>query len=333
MKYLIIGGTYFLGKEFARQAAEDPENEIYFINRGSKLSELSQEEREHTFVMDRHDATALSEVKLGRIDVIVDFCAYQPGDIRLIVENLGSSFGRYIFVSTTDVYKRGTGCDPITESAEFETRDFGGEAGSYILGKVALEEEVKQLMAEYGIKAGSEPEDYHESNEPSDKKAVKPEFTVVRPAFIYGPENYAPREGIYFNWILRAGQILSPVDSDGYYQMAYVEDAAAAILLCCKKKEAANRAFNVCGPQRFTYEMFEGDMLDVMKGFFGISAVKVPVEISVIEEKGIPLPFPLRSSESEYYDCRSILELTASFRSLFHGLKETAAWYLKNEKK
>ena len=146
MRILVIGGTYFLGKEFARLAGEDPENEIYFINRGSRFSELSQEEREHTFVLDRHDAKALREVKLGRIDVIVDFCAYQPGDIRMIAENLGSSFGRYIFVSTTDVYKRGTGSEMITESAELETRDFGGEAGSYILGKVALEEEVRQLI-------------------------------------------------------------------------------------------------------------------------------------------------------------------------------------------
>ena len=318
MRYLIIGGTYFLGKEFARLAATDPENEIYFINRGSKLSELSQEERERTFVMDRHDAKALSEIKLERIDVIVDFCAYQPGDIRLVAENIGSSFGRYIFVSTTDVYRRGTGNELISESAEFETRDFGGEAGSYILGKAALEQEVAVLRDGDGL---VKPEG----------ESFRPEFTVIRPAFIYGPENYAPREGIYFNWILRAGQILSPIAADGYFQMAYVKDVAAAILLCSKSKDAADKAFNVCGPDKLTYEVFEDTMLEVMKECFVVSAVKVPVDIAVVEEKGIPLPFPMRSAESEFYDSSSILKLGAEFRSLREGLLETAEWYKNAE--
>ena len=44
-----------------------------------------------------------------------------------------------------DVYERGSG-KILDENASFETRDFGGETGAYILGKVSLEAEIKELL-------------------------------------------------------------------------------------------------------------------------------------------------------------------------------------------
>lgn len=300
MRILVIGGTYFLGREFTRLAGE--ENDIYFINRGSRLPELSEKERENTFVMDRHDAEALKKVKLGEIDAVVDFCAYQAGDIRTVCDNLGSNIKQYIFISTTDVYKRGTGADKIGEDAEFESRDFGGETGAYILGKAALEKEVREIN----------------------------NFTVLRPAFIYGPENYAPREGIYFNWIIKAGRFISPADSDGYFQMAYVTDVAKAVLLCCGSKAAYGKAYNVCNGEKITYEIFEEALIKVSKEIFGTEAEKAEVSVHEILERSIPLPFPLRAAESEFYDGSRVRELGAVFVSLEEGLRETAVWYINS---
>ena len=315
MKILVIGGTYFLGREFARLAGE--ENEIYFINRGSRLPELSEKEREHTFVMDRHDVEALSRIRLGEIDVVVDFCAYQAGDIRTVCDNLGSSIKQYIFISTTDVYRRGTGADMIGEDAEFEIRDFGGEAGAYILGKAALEKEVRALL------------NVNEKDGLAVSRDDAINFTILRPAFIYGPENYAPREGIYFNWITKAGRFISPADADGYFQMAYVTDVAKAILLCCGNEAAYNKAFNVCSGEKLTYELFEEALIKVSKDVFGIDAEKASISVAEVEERGIPLPFPLRAAESEYYDGSRVRELGTSFISLEEGLRETAAWFKK----
>ena len=147
MRILVLGGTYFLGRSFVK-AAEARGDEVFFINRGNRREILSESELRNTYFLDRHDIKALSEVDPGHIDVLVDFCAYNEGDIRLILENAGFSIGQYIFVSTTDVYRRGTGKLPVTEDAELESRDFGGEAGGYILGKVALEKEVRKLLAQ-----------------------------------------------------------------------------------------------------------------------------------------------------------------------------------------
>ena len=81
-------------------------------------------------------------------------------------------------------------------------------------------------------------------------------YTSIRPAFIYGEDNYAPREGIYFYWIQQAGQILHPVDADGEFQMVYVEDVAKAVLAMAGNSEAYGQAYNLAPLPMETYETF-----------------------------------------------------------------------------
>ncbi|SEG25080.1 Nucleoside-diphosphate-sugar epimerase [Eubacterium ruminantium] len=333
MKILIIGGTYFLGKAFADMA--EAGNELYFINRGTMFDRQTEDVKKNTFVMDRHDKEALKQIRLGRFDVVVDFCAYQEGDIRTVVENLGSSIGQYIFISTTDVYRRGTGKDTLFEEDEFETRDFGGDAGNYILGKVALEREVRDLMKKKNESGKLDEPVADRVTDMSDEgveEKITPHsqdirYTVLRPVFIYGPGNYAPREGMYFKWIKGAGQILSPAGSDGFFQMIYVKDAARQILLCCNNEKAFDRAFNLCSNDKVTYEIFEDALYKAADKVYGNGFAKIPVDLATIDERGIPLPFPLRKAESEFYSGERIKELGAGFVSLEEGLAETAGQY------
>ena len=224
MRILVLGGTYFLGRSFVK-AAEARGDEVFFINRGNRREILSESELRNTYFLDRHDIKALSEVDPGHIDVLVDFCAYNEGDIRLILENAGFSIGQYIFVSTTDVYRRGTGKLPVTEDAEFESRDFGGEAGGYILGKVALEKEVRKLISE---------------------KYKGVHFTVIRPAFIYGRDiiDSNTRADVYFlRQVLNHEDIVMYSEGKQIRSYLYVKDCVSAmlfVLLSGKSGEAYN---------------------------------------------------------------------------------------------
>ena len=87
MKILIIGGSYFLGKTFTMMASAM--NEVYVINRGNRPF-CSDEITE--YVMDRHDVEKLSDIREAYFDVIVDFCAYEQGDIELIFKHLKADF-------------------------------------------------------------------------------------------------------------------------------------------------------------------------------------------------------------------------------------------------
>lgn len=301
MRILVIGGTYFLGKAFAELACG--RHELTLLNRGTREVRFSHPEHVREIHADRHSLAAGS-LSGENFDLAADFCAYQKGDIRQILEALNGRVKRYLFVSTCDVYRRGTG-RPLDENGELESRDFGGEAGAYILGKAELERELEKCAGEYGISCVS-----------------------VRPAFLYGPDNYAPREGIFFRWIDQAGQILCPEDADGSFQMVYVEDAAKILLEICEDLSAvgdsAERkpgygAVNLCGPEKVTY----GSFCEALRYAVDRDFEKVLLSREEIRDRQIPLPFPMTLEESETYVSLYEDKLNPKYISLGEGLRKT----------
>ena len=288
MNILVLGGSYFLGKHFIDMAKK--EHKITVFNRGSRplmipdIVEISGE---------RHDGNTLLQIPQQHFDAVVDFCAYNKNDIEFIFQNLKATFDQYIFISTCDVYKRGLGT-VLDENAPFEENDFGGEVGYYILGKVALEKELISCATYAGVK-----------------------YTSIRPAFIYGPDNYAPREGMYFHWIESAGQIIHPTDATGEFQMVYVDDVAEAIFASIGNQAAYNQAFNLTPTPMVTYESFA----DALEEAVSTPFVKVPVTVQMVLQQQIPLPFPLTREESNWYDGTKGLQLIKGYTPLAEGLK------------
>lgn len=288
MKILVIGGSYFLGKHFVNEAVG--ENSITVFNRGNRPLNMDK-------VTEIHGDRALKDdlLKIGNsdFDVVVDFCAYEPGNIESVIDALGGKIKQYIFVSTVDVYKKGTN-RILDETAELETTIYAGEVGQYIAGKTALEEELVKCC-----------------------KARNIAYTSVRPVFIYGPDNYAPREGIFFNWVEKAGQVLAPSDETGYFQMVYVGDLAKNIIGLCGNEKAYNIAVNVCGNDVYNYQSFLEALTKACEKEFQI--ITLPVQD--ILNKGIPLPFPLTAEESEQYTTVHGELITGEQISLAEGLK------------
>ncbi|MBQ6095413.1 MAG: NAD-dependent epimerase/dehydratase family protein [Lachnospiraceae bacterium] len=304
MKLLVLGGTYFLGKAFV-EACDDGENKITVLNRGSRKVPGNEDGHVKEIRADRTDAASLDAVRdqfdPAGYDCVVDFCAYVPGDIKRIAE-LGFPISQYLFVSTCDVYEHRTG-RTLDEKGPFETRDFGGQEGAYITGKVALEKELLALSTEKGM-----------------------HVTSIRPAFIYGPGNYAPREGMFFEWACKAGQVLFPEDSDGTFQMVYVKDLARFLKRCLGNAKAYEEAYNVCG-EAIDYSAF----LDALDEALGAKLVRVGVSVQTVMEKGIPLPFPLTRAESENYDFSKAEALGLTHTALHVGLRESYTWFLEQD--
>ena len=191
-----------------------------------------------------------------------------------------------------------------TEDAELEDRDFGGEAGEYISGKAALEKEI----------AGA-----------CEKKGCR--YTVLRPVFIFGEGNYAPREGIYFQWIDKAGQIIHPIDADGEFQLVYVKDVAKAIETVIANPECYDKAFNVCENEMIGYDQFADLLRSATETDFSLAEV----DVNTINEKGIPLPFPLTKAETNYYDGSRLSNLGMRFTPLEKALRQTFLYWKKTQ--
>ncbi len=290
MKILVIGGSYFYGRVFVMLARG--QHEITVVNRGT----YSMEELGAAQVRgDRRDPAVWRGLP-GEYEVVVDFCAYEAGDIRRVLDNMPVKPAQYISISTVDVYRRGEG-GYKSEDAPFEDRCLPGEAGVYIAGKVALEREICRVCGELDVA-----------------------WTVLRPGILYGPYNYAPRESTYIRMMVQQQVLPRITDAEGQFQLVYVKDAAEAIRKCLLNREAYGRAYNICKREPETYDSLADALLQVCEG----PVRELPMTAKQALEQGISLPFAVRGSETELYDnARSIQELGMTYTSLEEGMDKT----------
>lgn len=292
MKILVIGGSYFLGRVFTMLAAA--QNEVTVVNRGT----YSMEEFGAACIRaDRHDREAMRRIGEMDFDVIVDFCAYQEGDIAGILTQFKRMPKQYIFISTADVYQKWTG-QKLTEASPMETRRFGGENGEYIWQKLLLEKELVATCKKYGVT-----------------------YTSVRPAILYGPFNYAMREAYYVQLACTGHEILCPTGAQGRFQPVYVKDAAAMLLSLCGSPAAFDSAFNLAG-EAVDYEAFLDAFVNASAGQAKLK--KLPAENEAFGAPDAFLPFPFLKEETEFYDGAKICRTTGlSWIPLEEGLKKT----------
>ncbi len=290
MKILVIGGSYFFGRVFVMLTAG--EHEVTVVNRGTYPV---PDPGVRQIKGDRREESVWRSLE-GDFDVIVDFCAYEPGDIERVLENLPGKVGQYIFISTVDVYARGTG-EKKDEDAPLELRTFPGEAGAYIAGKVALEREVREVCARKGVN-----------------------WTVLRPAILYGPLNYAPREPLYIQMMVQNHVLPRITDATGTFQVVYVKDAAEAVRKCLLNERAYGQAYNLCQDQLLTYELFLGEL----KKAADVDVTEVPMTTAEAGRQNIPLPFPVTEEESEVYaNEKGKRELGIVYISFSEGMART----------
>ena len=297
---LVIGGTYFAGRVHAiltsRGQAQRDDLHLHLVNRGrhpiSGLDNISQ------YICDRHEAEKLPSVlPQGMIfDAVVDFCAYEPNDIASVINALSGQIRQYIFLSTSSVYKNNDGTLKTEDADILSAPDFvGGTVEDYVKKKCLLETELRTACAEAGIP-----------------------FTILRPAFIYGPFNYAPRESWFVQQICQRNPIPFPQDADSGFSFVYVMDVADIINLCIADERAYNQVFNLASPEAQTYDTF----MNVLRECADIPFSTYNVTVEQVLERNLPLPWPL--DESLLYSGEKVTETFGyHYTPFLTGMKKT----------
>ncbi len=292
MRLLVIGGSYFYGRVFVMEAAK--EHEVTVWNRGTySMADFGVRQIQG----DRHERTAVCDEDW---DAVIDFCAYAPDDVRDTLDLLEGNIGQYVLISTVDVYERNSAVTK-TEDTPLEERPLAGEAGAYIAGKVALEKKLTEICGARGIP-----------------------YTMLRPAILYGPYNYAPRESVYIRMLLQNHVLPRFTDADGRFQFVYVKDAARAILTCLGNDKAYGQAYNLCQDEILTYEGFFDKLRDAAtpEDLEGLAEVPLTVEQAV--SQGVPVPFPAAASETHLCDnSKGKAELGLTYTDFAEGMRRT----------
>jgi len=295
---LIIGGSYFIGRIFVMGLSKKSDYSIHLVNRGKNPLNLPGVE-EH--VCDRKDITKMRKA-IPPLDyyAVLDFCADFPREIANLIENLPGTIGQYIYISTCTVYKPSLDLPKFEDSPKHPS-PLPGPIGEYGYNKWLLELETQNVCQKHGIP-----------------------YTIMRPAFVYGPFNYAPRESFFFDLILSNQTIPLPKDSLALFQFVYVKDIAKILFACLGNEKVFNNTYNLAAEELISYDK----LIEVFEQVSGNPIDTKRVSIDIINKNNIPLPFPL--DQHEIYS-GSLLADTLSFKytPFIEGMKETFDFYKK----
>ena len=296
---LVLGGSYFVGRVFVEELLKLDGYKVYVLNRGNipiRRGEVTE------IVCDRHDRDGMKRL-LPDVEwcAVVDFCAYTAEDISSTLSVLlPGKAGQYIYVSTCSVYAP-THELPVGEHAEKLTgpQPELGPFADYGFNKWQAELELERRTEELGIP-----------------------FTSIRPAFIYGKYNYAPRESYFFDLIVNDNAITIPAENLSLFSFVSVWDVARILLGCLENEGSFNRAFNASAEELVSYRW----LVEVFESILGREVLTQEKSIEEIEEMQVPLPFPL--TEHLIYSGKLIQSiLDFSYTPLLEGMRETYRYY------
>ena len=296
---LVIGGSYFIGRVFVQQLSSVDGYSVHVLNRGRFPLDIPGVTE---YKCNRRELSLLKK-SLPKLtyDTVIDCCAKFPNDITAFLENLPGRARQYIFLSSSMVYEH-THDYPKFEDSPRLSAQAPGLAGEYYFNKYLLETEAKEICSQKNIP-----------------------LTILRPAYVYGPNNYIPGESYYFDLLLSGRPIPAPSDSISLFQFIYVRDFVKILLGCIGKPEVFGNDYILSAPEFISYDK----LMDVLSGLTDRELETELCSIKEIEEKNIPLPFPLK--HHELYAGESIARtLGLTYTPFAQGMREAFSFYKKN---
>ena len=146
----------------------------------------------------------------------------------------------------------------------------------------------------------------------------------MRPSFVYGPLNYAPRESFFFKLLLSGEPVPMPKHNLALFQFVYVKDISRMIAKAIGNPAANNNDFNLSAPELISYGRLAEVLAEISEeppGFrhYGLDE---------INKNAIPLPFPLE--QHELYAGEKITDsLGLSYTPFLDGMAESFDFYKK----
>ena len=240
MKCLIIGGSKFIGKHLLLKLVEYG-HEITVVNRG-KTPFVYPEGVNH-LIIDRKDNNAMKNtLEHETFDWVFDVCAVAGNDTKNIIEILQGNIEKFVHVSTGSVYDFPTMNSQLTKPV-YEEDTIGpiNENEHWYMRE-------KRLCEKYLMEA------YEKDHFP---------VSIIRPTFVYGPDNYIYREAYFFDRIISDRPLLIPSPGHAYFDLVHVDDVAELCIECAQKPQALGEAFNATSG-----EIISGETMTKLIGSF-----------------------------------------------------------------
>ena len=223
MKILVIGGSNFIGWHLVKRLNEISDNVVVF-NRGNH--DRSYPDWVKHIKGDRSERNQLRSLAAEeQFDVVFDMCTFNEEHAKDVVYALSGNVKKVVFISSSAAYTENQVL-PLKEDAHC---GFHPQWGAY--GKAKYDAECVFLNA------------FNSEQFP---------VIIVRPSYVYGPDNTIDRETKLFDRITRNRPVLVPYSGDGVIQLGYIDDLCDALMAIAKAKTGVGEVYNISGNELIT---------------------------------------------------------------------------------
>jgi nucleoside-diphosphate-sugar epimerase len=301
MRTLFIGGTGLISSGCC-PAVLEAGHELWLLNRGRSL--LPAPEGAHLIHADANDEAAVASA-LGQRewDVVVQWVAYKPEQVRRDLRLFGGRTGQYVFISSASAYQKPPAHWLITESTPLDNPFW-----EYSRDKIACE----RVLAE-------------QSDVP---------WTVVRPSHTYGPSQIPVAVGSWqkpftiVDRMRRGAPVLVPGDGTSLWTLTHNTDFALGFIGLLGRREALRRAFHITSDEALTWGQIYQAVADAAG--VALNALHMPTDALVAADEENAASMCGDKAHSAVFDNTAVRALVPGFRArvpFAEGIRETVAWF------
>ncbi|MCC7376447.1 MAG: SDR family oxidoreductase [Verrucomicrobiales bacterium] len=220
MRILILGGTGIISTACTRLAIERG-HDVYLLNRGQHGA---APDGAQSIIADLKDEAATAAALGSRAwDVVLDFIAFEPGDIERDLRLFRGRTAQYIFISSASAYQR-----PVSHYLITESTPLANPYWDYSRQKIACEE---RLMRAYREEAFP--------------------VTIIRPSLTYGETmiplatNCWTRPWTLVDRLRRGQPVVVPGDGTSLWTITHNTDFARGLVGLLGHRQSIGHAFHI----------------------------------------------------------------------------------------
>ncbi len=299
MKILFIGGTGVISSACSELCVEKG-HDLYLVTRGHSFRPPPNEAR--LFKGDIRDSRAMHALlKDHEWDVVVDWIAYTPEQIKADIELFQGKTKQFVLISSASAYQKPPERLPITESTPLSNPYW-----QYSRDKIACEKELFQALNKTGFPA-----------------------TIVRPSHTYDATKIPLKGGyLIFDRLKKGKKIIVHGDGTSIWTLTHHRDFAKGFVGLLGQPRAIGEAFHITSDEWLTWNQiaiflanaagYEADIIHIPSDF--IARYDPEWGAGLLGDKAHSMVFDNTKIKHMVPD----FEATISFQE---GAKEIIEWY------
>ena len=241
MKALFIGGTGTISMAITRLLAENPDWELYLLNRGSRSAELPA--NISVISGDINNEAEISE-KLGdmQFDCVCDFIGFVPAQLERDYRLFKDRTRQFMYISSASAYQK-----PLSDYRITEGTPLANPYWEYSRNKIACEEYLMKMYRENGFPV-----------------------TIIRPSHTYD-ERSVPLgvHGDMGSWqvvkrMLEGKPVIIHGDGTSLWTMTHNSDFAKAFVGLMGNPHAIGESFQITSDESLTWNQIYKAIADAL---------------------------------------------------------------------